>query len=422
MAKKYRKVRVGIFGLQRGISFVKHCKRIKGVEIVAVCERNDETIEKAKEFLPETTTVFHDFDSFIECGMDAVFLANNFHEHAKFAMIALEKKIHVLSETTAAPTLGECVQLCRAVEKSRCKYMLAANVPWTPALVEMKKLYKSGEIGNVIYGEAEYLHPFAVEPEGFTTREKSAYTHWRKHLPRTYYNMHTLGALMEATESVPVKVSGKACFSPKFSEQMGNPYTGDVSAFAVTEMDNGAVFTTTGNSSLGPLSKWFRLAGDRGNVETLRFDHTGIRIDYMKWAEPEDATDGHKIYYPLDAGKSGIFTEKEVKYADLPAPKKTGHSGNSDFFLTLYFIKYLRGEVEPFFNVYRATALSAAAILAWRSILTGGKEYTVPDFTDKRGRRKYEKDFLSPFPDENGNYALPSSSKDYNLFKKYEID
>ncbi len=422
MAKKYRNVRIGVFGMVRGVGFVKHLKKIKGVKIVSICERNDETIEKAKQHLPEDTKIFKDFDEFIDSGLDAVILANNFHEHAEFAIKALEKKIHVLSETTAAPTLGDCVKLCRAVEKSKCKYMLAANVTWTPAIVEMKKLYKEGKIGNAIYGEAEYLHPFEEEPTGFNTRDKNAYTHWRKHLPRTYYNMHTLGVLMEVTESLPVKVSGKACFAPNFSEKMGNAYTGDVSAFAITEMDNGAVFTTTGASSLGPLSKWFRLAGDRGNVETLRFDSDGIRVDYMKWAKPEGFEEGKNIYYPEDASNCGIFTEKEVKYADLANTPKSAHTGFCDFFLTLYFIKYLRGEVEPFYNVYRACALSAAAILSWRSILNNGKEYLIPDFSDKRKRRKYENDFSSPFPDENGNYSLPSSSKDYNLFKKYNID
>ena len=423
MAKKKKEILVGIFGLRRGISFIKNFKRIEGVRIVAVCEKIDADIEKAKEFLPEDTKIFKDFDEFIDVKMDAVVLANFFHEHAKYAIKALEKKIHILSETTAAPTLAECVQLCRAVEKSKCKYMLAANTSWMPGVFELQRLYKQGVIGDAIYGEAEYLHPAEALPYGFKNRSKELYTHWRKHLPRTFYNMHSLGALMEITGSVPVRVSGKACFSPKYAENMGQPYVGDGSGISITEMDNGAVFTATGCSSMGPVSKWFRLAGDRGNIETLRFDQTGVRIDYMKFAIPDnDEANASKSYYPDTAGSSGIFTDEEIKYADLPEATKTGHAGHCDFWLTLYFIKYLRDEVEPFFNVYRATALSAAAILSWRSILNEGKEYDIPDFTDKRRRRKYENDNLSPFPDENGNVGLPCSSKDYNLFKKYNID
>ena len=227
---------------------------------------------------------------------------------------------------------------------------------------------------------------------------------------------------MEITGSVPVKVSGKACYSPKFTEAMSAPYVGDSSSVTISEMDNGAVFTTTGCSSLGPISKWFRIAGDKGNIETLRFDQCGVRIDPMKWLVEEGAeNNGAKIYYPEDARSTGIFTDKEIKYADLPQSTKTGHAGNCDFWIALYFIKNLRGEVEPFFNVYRACALSAAAILSWRSVLNGGKEYEIPDFTNKRTRRKYLNDRVSPFPDENGEKSVPSASKDYNLFDKYEI-
>ena len=423
MARKLKTVRVGVFGLQRGLSFVKNFKRIKGVKIVAVCENQDSVIEKAKEFLPEDTLVFKNFDEFIDSGLDAVVLANYFHEHAKYAIIALEKKIHVLSETTAAPTLAECVQLCRAVEKSKCKYMLGANTSWMPGVHELQMLYKQGVIGNAIFGEAEYLHPRETVPPGFLDRTKSAHTHWRRYLPRTYYNMHSLGALMEITGSVPVKVSGKACFTPEFTESNGQPYVGDSSSITLTEMDNGAVFSSTGCSALGPISKWFRLAGTLGNIETLRFDQVGVRIDYMKYAIPDgNEENASKVYYPEMAGHCGIFTEKEIKYADLPEASKKGHAGHCDFWLTLYFIKYLRGEVEPFFDVYKATALSAAAILSWRSVLNGGKEYTIPDFKNKRSRRKYEKDTDSPFPREDGKTDIPSSSREYNLFEKYNIE
>ena len=394
--KKLKEIRIGVFGLQRGLGFVKNMQKIKGVKVVAVCEKVDAHIEKAKEFLPEYTKIFKDFDEFIDSGMDAVVLANYFHEHAKYAIIALEKKIHVLSETTAAPTLGECVKLCRAVEQSKCKYMLAANTSWMPGVKELRKLYQAGEIGKVRYAEAEYLHPTENLPSGFNVRDKSAYTHWRRHTPRTYYNMHSMGALMEITGAMPVRVTGRAVFAPDYMESVTHPYVGDMAAYCLAEMD------------------------------TVRLEEGGVRnvrVDYMKYAIPDgDESKASRVYTPEDARDLGIFTQEEIDYAQLGEGAKSGHAGHCDFWINLYFIKYLRGEVEPFFNVYRATALSAAAILSWRSILTGGKEYAVPDFSDKRGRRKYQNDFLSPFPDENGNYALPSSSKDYNLFKKYNID
>ena len=79
---------------------------------------------------------------------------------------------------------------------------------------------------------------------------------------------------------------------------------------------------------------------------------------------------------------------------------KLGHSG-IDFWMMINFIKYLKGEYEPFFNVYRAAALSAAAILGWRSILNHCAEYEIPDFSREEQRKPYENDFLSPFVEED---------------------
>ena len=421
--QKYkRSVKIGVFGLRRGAAFVRNMEKIRGVKVISVCENDETVIEKIKPSLPTHTVIYRNFDEFIDSGMDAVVLANYFHEHAKYAIKALQKKIHVLSETTAAPTLGECVQLCRAVEKSKCKYMLAANACWHKDTMALKKLYEDGTVGKVRFAEAEYLHPTENEPQGFNNRDKNAYTHWRKHLPRTYYNMHSLGVLMNITGALPVRVSGVTGFAPDYMESVSSPYVGDITGLCIAEMDNGALFTTTGCSALGPVSKWFRVSGDKGNMENVRFKRGTVRVDYMKYALPDG--DETKASYTFDAPLAdayGIFTEKEVAYAKLGEESKTGHAGHIDFWICLYFIKYLRGEVEPFFNVYRSVALSAAAILSWRSVLNGGQKYDVPDFTDRRRRRKYEKDFESPFPKEDGSVDIPCSGQKYDLFEKYGI-
>ena len=79
--------------------------------------------------------------------------------------------------------------------------------------------------------------------------------------------------------------------------------------------------------------------------------------------------------------------------------------------MTINFIKYLNGEYEPFFNVYRAAALSAAGILAWRSILDGCREYEIPDFTKEEDKRRYENDYLSPFAEDDSPNLIPRTFK-----------
>jgi hypothetical protein len=46
--------------------------------------------------------------------------------------------------------------------------------------------------------------------------------------------------------------------------------------------------------------------------------------------------------------------------------------------------------------------MSSVSILAHRSALEGGTAYDVPDFRNEEDRKKYENDYLTPFPGDDG--------------------
>src|SRR4030042_1840261 len=105
-------IRIGVVGIGRGLSFANGAKYV-GMELVALCDvREGKLQEIGKQYNVATYT---DYDKFLEHDMDAVILANYFHEHAPFAIKALEAGKHVMSETTACHTLDEGVALCRPV-------------------------------------------------------------------------------------------------------------------------------------------------------------------------------------------------------------------------------------------------------------------------------------------------------------------
>ena len=74
----------------------------------------------------------------------------------------MDKGIHVLSETTAAGTLKECVELVEAQERSSAIYALAENYPYMLCNQELERIYKGGTLGKVIYAEGEYVHPMNI--------------------------------------------------------------------------------------------------------------------------------------------------------------------------------------------------------------------------------------------------------------------
>ena len=77
------------------------------------------------------------------------------------------------------------------------------------------------------------------------------------------------------------------------------------------------------------------------------------------------------------------------------------------------FVRCMENNEEPYWNVYRATTTASVAILAWRSVLNGGKSYDIPDFRKEEDRLKYENDNASPYPDELYNVDIPCSSQPY---------
>ncbi|MBQ4606194.1 MAG: Gfo/Idh/MocA family oxidoreductase [Clostridia bacterium] len=395
-------IRIGIMGLNRGKEYVKSYTALEGADVVAVCEKDPALVKAALELVPHPVQVCETYEELLDAGIDAVVLCNYFHEHARVAIAALKKGISVLSETTAAPTLGECVALVEAAEASTGKYMLGANVPVMYGCRELDRLYKGGTFGRVLYAEGEYFH--VSEPTSNHYIPEGAEYHWRRYLPRTYYNMHDLGVLMSITGAMPKKVNARAIFAPDVMEKTPKAKRGDVASVILTEMDSGCLFRTTACASLGPTCKWFRLACENGTLETVREDQDSVLYRYNPWSVPE----GESLKKTYDARPS----------ARSDAEKNAGHGG-SDFLLSKNFLEYLRGEYEPFFDVYRSVALSAAGILAWYSALEDGKPFDIPDFRDRAERAKYADDFRTPFPDENGEgITLACSSKPYGEDQK----
>lgn len=391
------KIKFGVVGTIRGITFIQLLQNMGDKACLhAVCENNDALLEKAKDKIAADVKIYADYDEFLDSGIEAVVLTNFFHEHAAFAIKAMEKGIHVISDTTAAPTLGDCVKLCEAVENTGCKYMLGANGPFKRGIQFIKKEYEAGKIGDVFYAEAEYLH---YSPNGKPFADDS--THWRRMMPGTYYNMHTLGTLMYATGTMPKKVTATVVRVGDRAIQK-NKLTDHEGAKILCEMDNGAKFDVTGCAAYGPTSKWYRLMGEKGVIETERYDETKVWFasSDVHFYPDEEKPEIEK--YSPDYKDLNMASKEEVEGV-TEEQMKLGHGG-IDFWMLFYFIKYLNNEHEPFFNVYRATALSAAAILGWRSVLDGSKEYEIPDFSDKEARKAYKDDFLSPFADEaSGN-------------------
>ena len=410
MAKKFK---IGVMGLVRG-RFVLRCAENLSdyMEVVAACEIDPAAIEETKKqgILPDSVKLYEDYDEFINSGLDAVVLCNFFTDHAKCAIKAMEAGVAVLSETTAAPTLGECVELVEAYERTNTKYMLAANCVFHKVVQAMRNVIDSNRYGTPVYGDAEYVHP--PETKNAYRERDPKNTHWRDTLPTCYYNMHDLGPMMYITNGIPRKVVSKAIITPK-EVQVGRLRTSDKS-FNLVEFDNGMVINYAGATSIGAAGKWYRVGCQFGTVESERFAEGGNLITCGLNHDKKDPEETRKEEELTWSSCGALTPEEEKKFFEGVDIEKL--HGGGDLVLLYNFIKYLADEKEPFFDIYHAVALSATGIMAWYSALLGSRELEIPDFKDKASRDKVRNDFRTPFAKDVKDVSLPYRLEDKDKF------
>lgn len=392
---KMKNMRIGIMGTLRGGAYLDVFKRMDGVTVTCVCDFKPLSLKNVEQLLDDSIKVFDNFEDFINSGlMDAVVLCNYFAEHAPFAVKAMEHGIHVFSECTPAITMAECVQLCRTVEKTGCKYMLAENYPFFACNMDMKRRYDSGKMGCALFCEGEYNHPGDTNEINCLAPGR---LHWRNWIPRTYYLTHALAPILYITGNELKSVNCKCIFSPDSWAKGTASMTGDIASVILCEMKDGSLARVGGTTGWGGHGTWYRICGEKGQMESVRGTDR-VRVQYNGWQVPEGESECAE--YP-----ARWYEDEEMNQQAVNA----GHGGG-DWWAAYYFTQYVNEDVEPFFDVYRAVSISATAILAMRSALNNGIEYKIPDFRNEEERKLWENDNASPFPDAHGNATMPCCS------------
>ena len=394
------KIKVGVVGARRGMSFIKNMS-IADMQLTALCEKNPEKFNESPK--TKNITVYENYDEFLQSDIDAVILANYFHEHTPLAVKALNAGKHVMSECQAAVTMSECVELVEAVESSGKIYMLAENYPYFAYTQEMKRLYEQGEIGTIQYAEGEYIHPDYVNARLSRSR---GFNHWRNNLPATYYCSHSLAPIMYVSDTIPKSVN--ALVIPKSFDDFQTEkeiYTQDRASVILVRMNNESVVRLLQNNLRGH-GNWYSIHGTSGLMENLRVE--GEKDKLRIFHDDIDMKEGmvkEKIYTPT----FNQFNE---------AAGHTGHGGG-DFFTLHHFFNAIKDNKQPYLDVYKATTMAAVGIQSFKSALENGAPYPIPDFKDIKQRDLYRNDSSSPFVAKESNdwinpsvYKYPEISKE----------
>ena len=390
------KLKIGVFGGCRGKTMMSILMHHPEATLVAVCDKVEKLLNEIKNDAADKgldVATYTSFDEFIKHDMDAVVLANYADEHAVYAIKCLKAGKHVLSEVLPCETMAQAVELIETVEETGLVYAYAENYCYMKHAFEMWQRYKKGDIGEIMYGEGEYIHDCASIWPQITYGERD---HWRNRMHANFYCTHSVGPLLTICGLRPVKVVGFECIPQETMTELGT-YRG--AGIEMVTLENGAVLKSIhGDLKREPSSINYEVYGQKGMMESGRLFPEGYVLNVYKEGERRCKGDWEK-YTPTPP----VAPEMAAKF--------NGHDG-SDFYATHFFIEKILGHEDGKWSidVYTAVNMGIIGILGYRSTLMGSEPVEIPDFRNKEERDAYRNDVACTNPKVAGDMVLPRSS------------
>ena len=154
MARK--KHRVGIVGLGFGRAHIP-AFQANGCEVVAVCQRNQETARSVAERY-NVPGVFERWERMLEeTKPDIVVIASPPNLHREIALRAFEQGAHVLCEKPLAMTAAEGRDMVEAARRAQRVAMTSFNWRFIPAMQRFHSLVEEGGVGRLFHAAGRWL-------------------------------------------------------------------------------------------------------------------------------------------------------------------------------------------------------------------------------------------------------------------------
>ena len=402
------KVKMGIIGVgQRGLNHLDLLLRRDDVELVAICDIDERTLNSAKEIInksgkkmPEIFTGDNlAWKKMLEKKqLDGIVIATPWERHKEMIIGSLESGIkYVGSEVIIGISLEDHWEVVHAAEKYKAHVMMLENVCYRRDVMAVLNMVRQGLFGELIHLQGGYQHDLRevkfnngtdVYGNGVEFGEKGySEAHWR-----TEHSVHRNGDLYPTHGVGPIanyininrgnRFTSLCSFSSKarglhnhIVKQGGENHPnakvnfklGDVVTTSINCVNGETILLQHDTNLPRPYSLGFRVQGTEG----LWMDvNKSIYIQDKsakahQWDEAKQWLD--KYDHPLWQRWS-----KETAGA--------GHGG-MDFFVIHALVESIKHKTATPLDVYDAATWSAISPLSEKSIDLGCKTVEFPDFT-----------------------------------------
>ena len=108
---------------------------------------------------------YDSIDALLDSGVDAVSVCLVNADHARAAIAAMRRGVHVLCEKPMAVRLEDCVEMVRVQKEMGVKLMVAQNQRFNQAHAAARRMIEEGKLGRILSFQTTFGHP---GPEGWT--------------------------------------------------------------------------------------------------------------------------------------------------------------------------------------------------------------------------------------------------------------
>lgn len=222
-----RKIKIGLVGLGFGKEFIPIHQAHPNVELVALCRRNEDALNYAKNLF-KVPKGYVDFEDLIrDSEVEAIHINSPIADHADQSLRAIRAGKHVLCTVPMATTIDECEAICRAVEETGLKYMMAETAVYAREFLFIKQLYESGDLGKLQYLAASHTQDMDGWP-----------SYWKRMIPM-HYATHIVGPCLGLING---KASSVSCFGSgkvrdEIAEKSGNSFAVETAHITIQNSD-----------------------------------------------------------------------------------------------------------------------------------------------------------------------------------------
>ena len=400
---KKAKIRIAFVGCgQFCQNFVPLFKAHPAVEFVAVCDKFPERAEDFKTRFG-ADLILDSFDDVIassEINTVAIFTQRDLH--GQMAIAALKAGKNVYSAVPMALKIEEINEIVRLVEETGLTYMMGETGIYRPASIFCRKKFASGEMGDMVYAEAQYNHDMKRLYDVFKYTEGDK---WEKMagLPPLFYPTHSTSMVLSAAKAHAVKVSAFG-----FEDVMDTNIFGKGKNYWDNPFSNSSMLLKLSNNAIVRISENRRIAwhfpetyitcfnGTKASYECSMVQHSYVRMNEKGHVDYEDVSDLLNPFEVTPHKNEPDFLKNvsNGKWCGHEAPIQacsrlpeelenlpTGHAGTHKFMVDDFCQAYATDMLAPT-NAWQAARYNIPGLIAHQCAMSGGETVDIPDLGD----------------------------------------